>query len=184
MDFAPIDLRQQQFRTAFRGFDKMEVASFLLMVADHYEQALRETERMRHDVARLEALVNEYRQHERSLQSTLLAAQQVADGIKANAEQQAEGVIRDAQNRSSLILDTTQARLEELQREVNGLRLKRRDVETTIESTIQALRHALDYVREQETQERDDKILLHRARNAEPGSVQPPGRAESQAVGN
>lgn len=184
MDLAPIDLRQHQFRTAFRGFDKMEVASFLLMVADHYEQALRETHRIRHEMARLEALVNEHREHERSLQGMLLAAQQVADGIKANAEQQAEGVIRDAQSRSSLILDKTQARLDELQREITGLRLKRRDVETTIESTIQALRHALDYVREQETPERDDKILLHRARTADPAPVQAPAHPESHAVGN
>ena len=47
MNVSPLDLRQQRFRSAFRGFDKIEVASFLAAVADDYEQALRETDRLR-----------------------------------------------------------------------------------------------------------------------------------------
>src|SRR5260370_14230418 len=47
MNVSPLDLRQQRFRHAIRGFDKVEVTSFLLAVADDYEQALRETSRLR-----------------------------------------------------------------------------------------------------------------------------------------
>ena len=46
--------------------------------------------------------------------------------------------------------------------------LKRKDVETSIEATISTLRNTIEYVREQEARERDDKILLHRPRLAEP----------------
>lgn len=184
MDITPIDVRQQQFRTSMRGFDKAEVAAFLLMVADHYEQALRETDRMRREVARLEAVVEEQRDHERSLKSTLLAAQQLAESIKANADQEAQRLVRDAQTRSNLLLDKAQARLDEIQREITTMRLKRRDVETTIEASIQALRNALEYVHEQDAQERDDKILLHRARPAESAPLQAPVLTEAHAVGN
>lgn len=75
--------------------------------------------------------------------------------------------MREAQGRSDLLLEKTQARLEDVQREIDGLKLKRRDVETTIESTIQTLRNTLEFVREQEAREREDKILLHRPRHAE-----------------
>ena len=54
-----------------------------------------------------------------------------------------------------------------MQREIDGLKLKRRDVETSIEATIQTLRNTLEFVREQEARERDDKILFHRPRLAE-----------------
>jgi hypothetical protein len=47
------------------------------------------------------------------------------------------------------------------------LKLKRREVETSIESTIQTLRNTLDYVREQDARDREEKILLHRPRPAE-----------------
>ena len=47
------------------------------------------------------------------------------------------------------------------------MKLKRKDVETSIESTIQTPRNTLDYVREQETRDRDEKILLHRPRHVD-----------------
>jgi cell division initiation protein len=184
MDVTPIDVRRQQFRTAFRGFDKMEVTSFLVMVADHYEQALRETHRVRQEIVRLEAVVSEHREHEQGLKHTLLAAQQLADGIKTTAEQEAERLIRDAQNRSALLLDQTQARVDEVRREITVLKLMRRDVETTIESSIQTLQNALEYVREQDAGEREEKILLlHRARTADPVPLPQTTGADSRAVG-
>jgi hypothetical protein len=47
------------------------------------------------------------------------------------------------------------------------MKMKRREVETTLESTIASLRNTLEFVREQEQREREDKILLHRPRPAE-----------------
>jgi cell division initiation protein len=166
MNVSPLDLRQQRFGTALRGFDKVEVTSFLMAVADDYEQALRETDRLRTDLARLEGIVSQHREHEKNLQNTLTTAQKLADDIRANAEEEARRIVRDAQTRSELLLQRTEARLEDIQREIDGLKLKRRDVETTIESTIQTLRNTLEYVKEQETREREDKILLHRPRAA------------------
>jgi cell division initiation protein len=168
MNVSPIDLRQQKFATVMRGFDKVEVTSFLLAVAEDYEQALRETDKMRQDLARLEGIISQYREHEKSLQSTLMTAQKLADDIRANAEEEARRIVREAQSRSELLLEKTQSRLEDVQREIDGLKLKRRDVETTIESTIQTLKNTLEYVREQEARERDERVLLHRPRHSEP----------------
>ena len=167
MNVSPLDLRQQRFRNAFRGFDKVEVTSFLMAVADDYEQALRETDRLRQDLTRMEAVLSEHREHEKSLKTTLLAAQKLADDIKANADEEARRIVREAQGRSDLLLEKTQARLEDIQREIDGLKLKRKDVETSIEATIQVLRNTLEYVREQETREREDKIRLHRPRHVD-----------------
>lgn len=180
MNVSPLDLRQQRFRNAVRGFDKVEVTSFLLAVADDYEQALREADRLRQEVARLEIIVNEHREHERSLKNTLMAAQRLADDIKANAEQEARRVIRDAQTRSDILLEKTQARLEDVQREIDGLKLKRRDVETTIESTIQTLRNTLEFVREQEAHEREEKILLHRPKDVSSPDYRLPALPDSK----
>ena len=167
MNVSPLDLRQQRFRGAIRGFDKIEVTSFLMAVADDYEQALRETDRLRQDLSRMEAVLNEHRKHEKSLKTTLVTAQRVADDMKVNAEEEARRIIREAQGRSDLLLERTQARLEDLQRDIDGLKLKRKDVETTIEATNQTLRNTLEYVREQDEREREDKILLHRPRHSE-----------------
>ena len=167
MNVSPLDLRQQRFRSAFRGFDKVEVTSFLAAVADDYEQALRETDRLRQDVTAMEGVLNEHRETEKSLKATLIAAQQLAEDIKAAANKEAERIMREAESHSQLLLDKTQSRLEDIHREIDGLRLKRRDVETSIESTIQTLRNTLEYVREQDQRDREERILLHRPRNQE-----------------
>ncbi len=167
MNVSPLDLRQQNFKSRFRGFDRIEVTSFLAAVADDYEQALRETDRLRQDLARMEAILAEHREHEQNLRATLMTAQKLSEDLKGTAEKEAERIIREAESRAQLILDKTQARLEDVQREIDGMKLKRRDVETTIESTIQTLRNTLDYVREQDQRDRDDRILLHRPRHAE-----------------
>ena len=58
----------------------------------------------------------------------------------------------------------TQTRIEDAQREVDALKMKRRDAETQIEATMSALQHTLDFVREQDLRERSEKIVAHRPR--------------------
>ena len=64
MKIAPLDLRQQRFRKTLRGFDRAEVIAFLTEAADDYEQALREIDHLRQDLARMEALLSEHRERE------------------------------------------------------------------------------------------------------------------------
>ena len=170
MNVTPLDLRQQHFRTVMRGFDKTEVLAFLAEAADDYEAAMQEADRQRQDVARLEGLVVEHREHERNLSNTLLTAQRLADEIADNAHEHAATIIQDAEARAALLLDKGQARMEDVQREIDGLRLKRREAETAVESLIATLKNTLDFVREQEARERDDradKVIVHRPRHTE-----------------
>ena len=164
MKVSPLDLRQVRFRTTFRGFDKAEVLALIAEVTDDYENALGEVDRLRQDVVKMEALLAEHREHERDLRDTLVTAQRVSEDIRANADAQARNIVREAEGRSDLLLQKTQARLEDVQREIDGMKMKRREVETTLESTIASLRNTLEFVREQEQREREEKILLHRPR--------------------
>ena len=91
MKLTPLDLRQQHFRTGFRGYDRAQVVAFLAGVADDYEHALRETDRLQQDLKRMEALLNEHRAHERNLRNTLLTAQKLSDGIRENADRRRAG---------------------------------------------------------------------------------------------
>jgi cell division initiation protein len=166
MNVSPLDLRQQRFRTGLRGFDKIEVAAFLSAAADDYEQALRETDRLRQDLAKMEAVLNENREHEKNLRNTLLTAQRLSDEIKEHANQEAKRIIREAEGRAGLLLEKAQLRLDDIQRDIDALALKRQDVETSVEATIQTLRNTLQYVRDRAGRENDDRILLHRPRQA------------------
>src|SRR5688500_15202921 len=174
MKISPLDLRQVRFRSSFRGFDRAEGLAVIAEVTDDYENALKEVDRLRQDVSKMEALLEQHRQHERDLRDTMMTAQRVSDDIRATADAQARQIVREAEGRSDLLLQKTQARLEDVQRESDGMKMKRREGETTLESTIASLRNTLEFVREQEPREREDKILLHRPRPAESQPQQQP----------
>jgi cell division initiation protein len=155
---SPLDVRQVKFAIAMRGFDRTEVSAFLLEVADGFDQAMRDNERLRQDIVRLEASLAQYRELETSLKSTLLSAQKLADDMRDHAQQEAARIVREAEGHADLLLQKAQARSEDVQREIDGLRLKRREAETSIEVTITALRNTLEFVREQDQHEQTPKL--------------------------
>ena len=171
MNVTPLDLRQQKFKSAMRGYDRGEVDALLTEVADDYEGAIREADRLRQEVARLEELLAEHRSEEKSLKNTLVSAQRLADEMREVAERDAQRVMRDAETRADLLVQKAQSRHEDLQREIDGLRARRRETETSVEAIINALKNTLDFVREQDQKDRDDKIRLMRPR---PSEVTPP----------
>jgi cell division initiation protein len=162
MKVTPLDLKQQRFKNVLRGFDRDEVMTFLEDAAESFEDAIREQERLKQEVSRLESILAEHRSQERNLRNALLTAQKLADDIRENAQQEGVRIVREAEGRADLILQKAQARLEDVQREIDGLRMKRREVETSLEALMSTLNNTLEFVREQDARYRDDKILLHR----------------------
>jgi cell division initiation protein len=170
MRVAPMDLRQQRFRKVLRGYDITEVVAFLTEAADDYEHALREIDRLRLDLTRMESLLAEHRERESNLRNTLLTAQRLAEEIKEAAQNESKLIIREAQGRADLLLQKAHVRLEEVERDINELRLRRRGVEGSLEASIQALYSALEFIRDQDRERSDEKVLLHRPRTAEAGA--------------
>jgi len=162
MNVSPLDLRQTKFRKAMRGFDPIEVTALLTAVADDYEGALREADRLKQDVSRMEVMLAEHRDAEKNLKVTLIAAQKLANDIKAQAESEARRILEGAEQRAAILVDKAQLRVEDVQREIDGLKLKRKDAETAVEATIQALRNTLEFVREQDQREREERVTLRK----------------------
>jgi cell division initiation protein len=167
MKVTPLDLREQRFKTVMRGYDRGEVQAFMLSVADDYENALRENDKLRQEVAKLDAVLAEHRGQERNLRNTLLTAQKHSDDIREHAQNEAGLIIRDAEGQRDLILQKAQSRLEDVQREIDGLRLKRREVENDIEALVRTLNTTLEFIRDQDARSQGERILLHRPRAQE-----------------
>ena len=160
----PLDMRQTKFATAMRGFDKVEVTAFIEQAAADFEQALRDNDRLRQQIAGLEAAISQYRELEGSLKTTLMSAQKVADDMREHAQLESARIIREAEGRADLLTQNAQARAEDNQREIDGLRLKRREVQTNMEACISALHNTIEYIQEQEQRERENRVVPHRPR--------------------
>lgn len=174
MRISPMDMRQQRFRSAFRGYDRTDVVAFLTEAADDYEHAMREIDRLRGDLMRMEALLAEHRERENNLRDTLMTAQRLSGELKESAQTEAKLIVREAQGRADLLLQKAQSRLEELERDVSEMKLRRRDTEGSLEASIQALYRALEFVRDQGEARSDEKVLLHRPRQADQAAAPRP----------
>ncbi len=160
---SPIDMRQRTFASAMRGYDRQEVTAFLTEAAVDFEGVLRENERLRQEIFRLKTSLAQSRELEGSLKTMLISAQKIADDMKENAVQESARIVSEAEARAELSVQKAQVKLEAAQREIDGLRMKRREVETSLEATISTLRGSLEYVREQERRDRsENNVVQHR----------------------
>ena len=145
----PLDLPAQSFKTAVRGFDKKEVSAFLTELASEYEQALRDADRLRDEVTRVQALLEEHKEQERNLQSTLLSARKLADEIRHTAEEESQRIIADAQARAEDLVQNMGPRLQALDREISDLRKRREQATSALAGTVATLRKTLETVKTQ-----------------------------------
>ena len=176
MRIAPLDLRQQRFRTAAARVRQDRSRR----VPDRGGRRLRARAARNRSAppgpaAAWRRCSSSTASARTNLRNTLLTAQRLADEVKTAAQNEAKMIVREAQGRADLLLQKAQARLEEIERDINELRLRRRDVEGSLESSIQALYHALEFIREQDKP--DEKVLLHRPRGRGPGAAAPGRRA-------
>src|SRR5215470_10425675 len=82
INITPVDMRQARFASALRGFDKDDVATFLREAAEGFDQALRENERLRIEMARLETSLSHLRQLEANVKTATLNANRMADDTR------------------------------------------------------------------------------------------------------
>jgi cell division septum initiation protein DivIVA len=116
-------------------------------------------------------VLGEHRGQERNLRNTMLTAQRLADEIKEQAQKEAGIILKEAEGRADLLLQKTQSRLDEVQREIDALRMKRKEVENDIEALVRTLNTTLEFIRDQDARSREERILLHRPRQVESASA-------------
>ncbi len=156
----PLDVRQATFASAtLGGFNKAEVRDFLMEAAEGYDAAARENERLRQEIARLEVALKQYRNLEHSMNSALVNAQRVADDVGTHAADEAARIVKEAEGRAEMLLLAGQGKIADTQREVDTLRLKRREAEASLELLISSLSSTLDFAR---GPQRDARVVPQR----------------------
>ena len=92
----PEDIHAKEFHKSFRGFDENEVNEFLNEVMEAYTVALDENECLRVELARTQAMNDEFRRIEQSMRETLIVAQKTAEEVTTNAKQSADRMLENA----------------------------------------------------------------------------------------
>ncbi len=113
MEVTPLDIRKQEFKKSFSGYDKREVENFLEMVAMQLEGLIRENMSYKEQLNDVERKVDDYRRMEKTLQDTLTSAQKTTDESRKNAEKEGLIILKNSSLESQNIIQ--QAKIEESQ---------------------------------------------------------------------
>ena len=94
----PLDIENKRFSRTLKGYNVEEVDDFLDQLTADYERLYKENADLKNQIDENKKDLEHYRSVEHTLQNTLVMAQTTAEDIKANAQNHAEQIIRDAQS--------------------------------------------------------------------------------------
>lgn len=127
MKLTPLDIRKQkqEFKKVMRGYDPVEVETFMEVVANEVETLLKDQNDLRIKVAELETQMRDYKQMERTLQQTLMQAQEATGKTYEAARREAEAITKEAEVKASQIINKANEDLAKLNNELAQLRARK-----------------------------------------------------------
>ncbi len=105
MKLTPLDIRKQEFKRVMRGYDPVEVDTFMDVMANEFEEVLKSQKEMRDRLVELDVQLRDYRQIEKTLQQTLLQAQETTGKTYEAARKEAELIVREAEQKGARIVE-------------------------------------------------------------------------------
>ena len=125
MKLTPLDIKKQEFKKVMRGYDPVEVDTFMEMVANEFEESLKEQMVLKDKGLELETQLKDYRQIEKTLQQTLLHAQEATGKTYEAARREAEVLVKEAEMKAAKIVDQSHGDLSRLKDEMVRLKARR-----------------------------------------------------------
>ena len=144
----PIDIQQIKFGLAFRGYSRQEVDAFLDKAAHAMEVQLGEMQAIREQGAALEVQLSELRKKESALNNTLLAAQQVVEEMKRNAQKEVELRLKEAELQAERLVQDAWAQLRQVTQELEEARREKRLFLERWRSSLKTIEQALSMASE------------------------------------
>jgi cell division initiation protein len=144
MDISKVDILNKKFSSGLIGYKKQDVETFLQEVADHMGLLAEQKEDIERKKRTLEERLKEYKAREDTLRNTLVTTQKMTDDIKANAQKQAELIIRESQAKSEDILRHAHKRLAQIHEDISELKKQRAHFEIKLRSMIESHLKLLD----------------------------------------
>ena len=128
MKLTPLDIKKQEFKKVLRGYDPVEVDSFLDMMSNEFSDLLKQSKDMNQQLVEFDTQLRDYRQMEKTLQQTLMQAQEASGRSIENSRKEAQLIIQEAELKSNQLLDRARMDLLRTKEEISNLRSKKESI--------------------------------------------------------
>ena len=127
MDLTPLDVRKKKhdLRRTVRGYDPGQVDAFLDLVADRLEAVVQEEVRLKEQVKLLRERLGGFEERERALNEALIAAQELREEARLQAEKQAGLRIQEADQQAEKLVSEARRSAEDSERALADLHARR-----------------------------------------------------------
>jgi cell division initiation protein len=163
----PLEVQKHEFPTRWRGYDPVEVESYLSLVAEEMVDLVRSNSELETRVRLLQEENAEHRERERILKETLLAAQRASDDIRASAQKQAELIVQEAQDSSERLTHNALQRSAEIEKAIHELKIQRANFRIQLQKMLELFQSMLDFDRDEDEKERPLSYLTRKAEKGE-----------------
>lgn len=136
MKITPMEIKQQEFKRGMRGYDTVEVDTFLEMVGNEFEKLLQDVREYDKKIIALESELSKFKEVESTLKQTLMNVQQTSDKSLENSKKEAVLMRKEAELE-------VQKMVEEARRERDNMKEEVITLQTQKQSLITRLRHVL-----------------------------------------
>lgn len=143
---SPIEIQSHNFRTRFKGYDKDDVKLFLNAVAESYQELSIENFNLKKEVERLSASLEEFKSRENLLRDALYLAQKTADDLKANAEKEAEAIVKEAELKGEKQIKNAMVRAHLIERQIMDIKIERENTILALKDFISRLSTLLEAI--------------------------------------
>ena len=136
MKLTPIEIKKQEFKKSMRGYDAVEVDTFIELVANEYENLLAENETLRKQILAAETELKHFKEVEKTLKQTLYNVQETSQMSKENSQKEATLIKKEAELAAAQMTEKARLEVHKMHEEVIALKQQK-------ESFIARLRHLL-----------------------------------------
>lgn len=136
MRLTPLDIKRQEFRKTFRGYDPAEVDTFLEMIATEFDEITRSHQELRDKSTELKTQLGDYKAMEKTFQQTLAHAQATSLQSVENARKEAQLMLTEAELRGAQILDKARNDLTRMKEEIAILKAKKNTLSSRLKMLL------------------------------------------------
>lgn len=138
MTISPIDIQQHQFKSRLVGYEKSGVDHYLELIAEELERYHRQVQELKEELSHAKASLQELRQRESTVKETLMTAQQITGEIKSNAHKEAEICLAEAELEAERIVREAQNRRLQMLNEIQEIRRQKVSFESSLRGLVEA----------------------------------------------
>ncbi|HDH57731.1 MAG TPA: DivIVA domain-containing protein [Bacteroidetes bacterium] len=125
MKLTPLEIRKQEFNKSMRGYNVEEVRAFLETVADQVDLLQKQANEFSEKVVHLETRLVDFQMMEKTLQETLMKAEESSRRARDDSRREAEITVREAEVEANRIVSEAHSEVERLKSETLMLRARR-----------------------------------------------------------